>query len=196
MHTAWVSLTNYLPTPVTHCADGCFYAPLGTVNLRSAPWIMKEGLVSRSLCWIADPSSVLIWWHSAANAGSHLSFSLSDSSHRGHHDRSWCPETGEAPGTLGDDPRLPGLHRHGRLFLPRRPCQPGCHGLQVLAVPPGPGGAAAHPAGAVGLPGGPVAGAAGQTAPNRHDLRLCTGHAPLQLDGDGVALVEHLPVSY
>lgn len=128
--------------------------------------------------------------------GSKPLFFLSDSSHSGHHDCSWSPETGEAPGTLGDDPWLPGLHRHGRLLLPRRSCKPGCHGLQVLAVPPGPGGAAAHPAGAVGLPGGPVEGAAGKAAPNRHGLRLCIGNAPLQLDGDGVAVIEHLPVSY
>lgn len=118
------------------------------------------------------------------------------SSHRGHHDCRRGPETGEAPGTLGDDPRLPGLRRHGRLFLPRRSRQPGRHGLQVPAVPPGAGRAPAHPAGAVGLPGGAVAGAAGQTAPHRHDLRLRAGHAPLQLDGDGVALFEHLPVSH
>ncbi|CAF88469.1 unnamed protein product, partial [Tetraodon nigroviridis] len=71
--------------------------------------------------------------------------------------------------------------------------EPGRHGLQVPAVPPGPGGARAHPAGAVGLPGGPVQGAAGQAAPHRHALRLCAGHAPLQLDGDGVAVLEHLP---
>lgn len=119
-----------------------------------------------------------------------------DSAHPGRHDRGWSPEIGEAQGTLGDDPQLPGLHRHGRLLLPGRSRQPGRHGLQVLAVPPGAGRAAPHPAGAVGLPGRHVAGAAGEAPPHRYGVRLCTGHAPLYLDGDGVALVEHLSDSY
>lgn len=50
MHAARVSLTNYLPTPVAHYTDGCFYPPPGTVNLHSVPWMMEEGLVSQSIC--------------------------------------------------------------------------------------------------------------------------------------------------
>lgn len=109
------------------------------------------------------------------------------------HDRGGRPATGEAQGALGDDTGLPGLRRHGRLLLPCRPRQPGRHGLQVPAVTPSAGGAAAHPAGTVGLPGGPVAGAAGPTPPDRHGVRLRSGHVPLQPDGDGVAVVQHLP---
>lgn len=108
------------------------------------------------------------------------------------HDRGWSPEAREAKGTLGDDARLPGLRRHGHVLLPRSPRQSGSHGLQVSAVPPGPGRPPSHPAGAVGLPGGHVPGAPGQTPPNRHGVRLCAGHAPLQSDGDGVALIQHL----
>lgn len=47
MHAAWVSLTNYLLTPVAHCTDGCSCSPLGTVNLHLAPWMTEEVLVSQ-----------------------------------------------------------------------------------------------------------------------------------------------------
>lgn len=118
-----------------------------------------------------------------------------DSSPCRRHDRGGRPATSEAQGPLGDDARLPGLCGHGRLLLPCCPRQPGCHGLQVPPVAPGTGRAAAHPAGAVGLSGGPVAGAAGPTPPDRHGVRLRSGHIPLQPDGDGVAVVQHLPDS-
>lgn len=108
------------------------------------------------------------------------------------HDRRWGPETGEAQRTLGDDTRLHGLHRHGCVLLPRCTCQPSRHGLEVPAVPPGPGCATSHPAGAVGIPGGFVPGAAGETPFNRHGVWFCPGLVPLQPDGDGVALIEHL----
>lgn len=119
-----------------------------------------------------------------------------DSTSCGRHDRGGRPATGEAQRPLGDEPGLPGLRGNGRLLLPRRPRQPGRHGLQVPAVAPGAGCAAAHPAGAVGLPGGPVSGAAGPTPPHRHGVRLRSGHVPLQPDGDGVAVVQHLPDSH
>lgn len=97
---------------------------------------------------------------------------------------------------MGDDTRLPGLRCHGRVLLPCRPRQSGRHGLQIPAVPPGSGCAASHPAGAVGLPGGHVPGALGETPPHRYAVRLCTRPAPLQPDGDSVALIEHLSDSY
>lgn len=119
-----------------------------------------------------------------------------DSAHPWCDDRGWSPEAGEAQRTLGNDARLPGLRRHGLLLLPRRARQPSRHGLQVPAVSPGPGCASSHPVGTVGLSGGGVPGAAGETPPNRYGVWLCTGHVPLQLDGDGVALIKYLSDSY
>lgn len=114
----------------------------------------------------------------------------------GHPDHRGPPEAGEAAGALGDDPRLPGLRVHGHVLFPggaRQPCGPG---VQVPAVPPGAGRAAACATDPLGAAGGRLPRDAGQTSPDRHGVRFCNGAAALQPDGECVAVLRHLPDSH
>uniref|UniRef100_A0A4W6FM81 Phospholipid phosphatase 7 (inactive) n=1 Tax=Lates calcarifer TaxID=8187 RepID=A0A4W6FM81_LATCA len=62
------------------------------------------------------------------------------SSDPGSDDGCWDAEAGQTQRTLGFSSGVSGLHCHGYIFFPSSPCQPGRHGVQVPAEPPGAGG--------------------------------------------------------